>query len=202
MAKKKKVLSKKHHKENNKLMLILFIVLAFVLVIVYSSFKFEKKVSYTRDQLLSFVNSSMVTIPDTSFVVKLEDGKGEFSDSITEGTVTVSEPLYSVKGKSGYDVFAVMTYNTEGSGEFVDIAMFYVVKDKAVFKGSYPVGDRVVVDDITLASEKNKNSYTININYLGRTPDESMVDEPTEFETLSLEIEDHMIVTPLPEVEE
>lgn len=202
MAKKKKSLSKKHHRESNKLMLILFIVLAFVLVIVYSSFKFDKKVSYSREELVSFVNSSMVTVPDTSFAVSLTDGKGEFSDSVTEGTVKVSEPIYSVKTKAGYDVFAVMTYNTGGSGEFVDIAMFYVIKDKAVFRGSYPVGDRVVVDDITLASEKNKNSYTINVNYLDRTPEESMADEPTEFETLNFEVKDHMIVTPLSESEE
>lgn len=199
MAKKKKALSKKHHRENNKLMLILFIVLAFVLVIVYSTFKFDKKVSYSRDELISFVNSSTVSIPDSSFVVSLTDGKGEFSDTTIKGNVEVSEPIYAVRTKTGYDVFSVMTYNTGGSGEFVNVAIFYVGKDKAVFRGSYPVGDRVVVDDITTSSEKYDGGYNVDVNYFDRTQDDSMADEPTEFETLKLAVKDHMVVTPLPE---
>lgn len=196
MAKKKKVLSKKHHFESNKFLLVLLIFLSFILVMTYANINFKKEKSYSHEEIILSVNSSTVTIPDTSFAVALTDGKADFSDSLVEGSVVVSDPFYTVKNGEVYDVFAVMTYNTGGFGEFVNVALFQVVKGKAVFRGSYPVGDRVVVNDITKSSGDYEDGYAIDVNYMDRTPDESMADEPTDFKTLTLEIKNHMIVTP------
>jgi|SRR3989344_3558598 len=196
MAKKKKVLSKKHHFESNKFLLVLLIFLGFILVMTYANINFKKEKSYSHEEIISSVNSSTVTIPDTSFAVGLTDGKADFSDPLVEGSVVVSDPFYTVKNGEVYDVFAVMTYNTGGSGEFVNVALFQVVKGKAIFRGSYPVGDRVIVDDITKSLGEYEDGYAIDVNYVDRTADESMADEPTDFRTLTLEIKNHMIVTP------
>ena len=84
MAKKKKVLSKKHHFESNKFLLVLLIFLGFILVMTYANINFKKEKSYSHEEIISSVNSSTVTIPDTSFAVALTDGKADFSDSLKQ----------------------------------------------------------------------------------------------------------------------
>lgn len=198
MAKKKKTLSKKQHYENNKFLLILLIVLAFILVIVYASVDFKKQKSYSAEELRTSLNSSTVTIPDTSFAVTLEEGKAEFADNTLEGNVEISEPFYSVKNKTSYDAFAVMTYKTGESDEFVTIALFQVVKGKAIFRGSYPVGDRVEVNALSKSSGEYEDGYKIKVDYTDKNVDEAMVDDPTNSKSLTFEIKDHMIVAPPP----
>ena len=125
MAKKK--LSKKHHKENNRLLFLLFLVLSFVLIMAYMSMDFNKHKPYGKQDVIASINSSTVTIPDTSEVVSLVDGKANFSGDV-EGTVSLSDPYYSLKSGTTYDTFVVMTYNTGGSGEFVARSYVYYSK--------------------------------------------------------------------------
>lgn len=197
-ASKKKSLPKRHARDN-KLLILLFILLAFVLVMAYMSmdFKKSKHSTYSKEQTVAAVNSSTVTIPDTSFAVTLVNGTGEFSDDMVVGTVTLSEPYFSVKSGSGYDTFAVMTYNTGGSGEFVAVALFQTKNGKATYRGSYPVGDRVVVEDITKLSG-DKTNYVVNVNYLDREEDAPMTDAPTIQKTLTFNVDNHRITTPAP----
>ena len=197
-ARKKKVLPKKHHRENNKLLLILLIFLGFVLVIVYSSLDLKKDRSYSREEIISLVNSSMVTIPDSSFVVTFTDGKGEFSDDVANGDISISEPYYSVKSGKSYDSFAVMTHKTGDLEESVAIALFQLKNGKSIYRGSYPMGEGVVVGSISNGQETSDGGYIINVGYLDKSEEESMGDATTEQKFLSLTVKDHMIVTTEP----
>jgi len=192
---KKKTLSKKHHRENNKLMVILFLLLGFVLVMVYMTMDMKDSKKDARLSMISAVNSSTITIPDTSFAVALTDGKGEFSDSVTEGSVQISEPYYYVNSDGGQDAFAVMTYNTGGSGEFVAIALFQTKDGKAVYRGSYPVGDRVMVKEISKISGDQRN-YVISVNYMDRSEDQPLAEAPDSPKTLTFNVDSHRITTP------
>jgi hypothetical protein len=194
-ARKKKVLPKKHHRENNKFLLILLIFLGFVLVIVYSSLDLKKDRSYSREEIISLVNSSMVTIPDSSFVVTLIDGKGEFSDDVVSGDISISEPYYSVKSGKSYDSFAVMTYNMGDLEESVAIALFQLKNGKSIYRGSYPMGEGVVAGSISNGQETGDGGYIINVGYLDKIEGEPMTEVPIEQKILSFTVKDHMIVT-------
>ncbi len=196
MAKKKKKLSKKHHFESNKLLIILLLFLTFVLLIVYASAK-SKPRSISEKEIVGAVNSSMVKVPDTSFVVSLTDGKAEFSDSETQGNVSVSEPYYWVKTQDGYDVFSVMSYSTGGLEEFVNVALFQETKGKITYKGSFPIGDRVIVSGIEKESEGD-GEYMIKVNYLDRAEEDLMSDAPSLEKSTSFEVISHQIVIPAP----
>ena len=192
---KKKTLTKKYYRENNKLMVILFLLLGFALVMAYMSIDMKASKKNTRVDMISAVNSSTVTIPETSFAVTLVDGKGEFSDSTTEGFVQISEPYYSVNSDGGYDAFAVMTYSTGENGEFFAVALFQTKDGKAVYRGSYPVGERVGVKEISKISGDQRN-YVISVNYMDRSEDESMVKTPGIDKTLTFNVDSHRITTP------
>ncbi len=196
MSKKKKVLPKKHQRENNKLLVILFALLGFVLVLVYLSMDSHKSKVYSREEIISVVNSSMVRIPDTSFAVKLENGKAEFSDDNMQGNVMISEPYYSVKVGDGHDSFATMSYSTNDSGDLVSVAIFHIKKDKAIYKGSYLLGENVIVNSISTSVEPREDGYSIEVEYLEKSLEEEIVESDSiESETLILLIKDHMIVT-------
>ncbi len=194
---KKRKSTPKHHAKDNKLLVLLFILLAFILVLSYMSldFKAAKHNTSSKEKPIAAVNSSIVTIPDTSFAVTLIDGKGEFSDDVVEGTVSVSEPYFSVKSGSAYDTFAVMTYNTGGSGEFVAVALFQIKDGKATYRGSYPVGDRVKVENITKLSG-DKINYSISVSYLDREEGVPMAEAPTVQKTLAFNVDNHRITIP------
>ena len=137
----------------------------------------------------------MVTVPDSTFVVTLTDGKGEFSDDIVSGNINISEPYYSVKSGKSYDSFAVMTYNTGDLEESVAIALFQLKNGKSIYKGSYPVGEGVVVGSISNGQETGDGGYIINVGYLDKIEGEPMTEVPIEQKILSFTVKDHMIVT-------
>lgn len=175
-----------------------FVIGAFVVVfVVLGSLFFIKPYSstiLTDKQIASYVDSATVQIPDFDTDVTLTDGKG-VPDDEGSGYVNVTEPYFSVKtGNNVYDAFAVMEYNLGGSGVFTTVALFEVVDGHAVFKGSYPVGDRVPVTGITGPVQSDSGDYEVTVNYLEREPNQSMADAPTVFESVKLRVSNHEIM--------
>ena len=174
----------------------MLIFLGFVLVIVYNTIDFKKDRSYSREEIISAVNFSTVTIPNSSFAVGLTDGKGEFSDDVVKGSISISEPYYSVKSGKSYDSFAVMTYSKGDVEEFVAVALFQIKNGKAIYRGSYPIGGNAVVGSISNGQQTTGGGYIINVGYLDKIEEEVVGDATTEQKFLSLTVKDHMIIAP------
>lgn len=200
MAKKhvKKFSKKQMNKLKGGFSVMFFIIGAGVVIFVVIGYLFLAKPYspniLTKNQIAEYVSSATVTIPDVDTKVQLSNGKG-VPDSKGSGYVIVSTPYFSVKtGDNTYDVFTVMEYNLGGSGVFTTIALFEVIDGQSVFKGSYPVGDRVPVDEITGPIQENSGRYEIEISYKDRAENESMADMPTIPKVLKLQISNHEIV--------
>lgn len=133
----------------------------------------------TSSQISNIVNSSSVIVPDIDIRVPLQGGRGQFEKDESVGFVTISDPYFSVKTESGYDVYSVMVVNTGGSGEFVNVAQFKVVDGSAAYQNAYPVGDRVKVTEISGPVQSKDGNYKLTITYLDRTANAPMSDTPT-----------------------
>ena len=193
----KKLISKRILSSSKGGFSIMFFVLGAVVVvlIVAGYLLFNKPFTpniLTNSQIESYVMSSPVTIPDFDTEVKLSNGRG-FPNAEGSGYVIVAEPYFSVKTDTGYDVFAVMEYNLGGSGVFTTVALFQVKNDTATFKGSYPIGDRVPVDEITGPIQSDSGTYEIVVSYKDRAENESMADAPTVLKTATIKISNHEI---------
>lgn len=176
---------------------ILFFVLGAVVVvlIVVGHLLFNKPFTpniLTNSQIESYVMSSTVTIPDLDTNVKLSNGRG-VPDAEGSGYVIVTKPYFSVKTDTGFDVFAVMEYNLGGSGVFTTVVLFQIKNDTATFKGSYPIGDRVPVDEITGPIQSDSGNYEIVVSYTNRAENESMADAPTMLKNATIKISNHEI---------
>ncbi len=150
----------------------------------------------TSSQISSLVNTATVSIPEMNTEVLLQNGSGEFVVDGARGAVTVSEPYFSVKTDDGHDLYAVMTVNTGGSGEFVNVALFKNENGDVEYIGAYPMGDRVKVTEINGPIQSQNGEYTLTVDYLDRSPDAPMVEAPTIPKTKTIEIVSSNIVLP------
>lgn len=190
-----KKLSKKRDRVRSGGYAVMFFVLgAGVVALVVIGYLFLSKpytpVVLTSSQIQEYMGNASVTLPDSNTLVILKNGKGEAVIGDEAATVTIMPPYFSVKTDDGYDLFGVMVYNTGGSGEFTNIVHFHKGAEGVIFKGSYPVGDRVKVTNIIGQVQSKDDSYSLTVNYLGRTDGKPMSDAPTEKETLTLIIRD------------
>lgn len=133
----------------------------------------------TSSQISNLVSSSAVVIPDLDIRVPLQNGNGAFKIDDATGAVSVSEPYFSVKIDDSYDVYSVMTVNSGGSGEFVNIAQFKVIDGNAAYIDAYAIGDRVKVTEIIGPVQSNDGNYELTVGYLDRVADAPMSDTPT-----------------------
>lgn len=112
----------------------------------------------------------------------------------TSNSVALTEPYFLVKNADGNDLFATMVYNTGGSGTFVALALFQDMNDTPVMKGSFPIGDRVVVKSIKQLQLAQNGAYTLSITYLDRKAGEPMATTPTMEKVVEVSVKDHMFV--------
>lgn len=166
---------------------VVFVVLGYLLI----SRPYRPNI-LSNAEIESYLNSSIIQIPDSQTKIKLENGKG-IPDAENSGFVTVTKPYFSVKTSNGYDVFAVMEYNLGGSGVFTTVALFQIEKGEVIFKDSYPIGDRVPVDEITGPIQSDSGNYEIVASYTDRAENESMADAPTILKNATIKISNHEI---------
>lgn len=142
----------------------------------------------TSSQISSLVNSSAVIIPDIEIRVPLQNGNGGFKMDTATGAVSISKPYFSIRTGDSYDVYAVMTVNTGGSGEFVSIAQFKVTDGKAVYVDAYPIEDRIKVTEINGPIQSENGDYELTVNYLDRAADAPMSDAPTVSKNINIAV--------------
>lgn len=173
---------------------IISVLLASILVIIFVNIQSTTSSSERSELIKAAVNTSTLLIPDTSFTVTLRDGKADFSDEITQGSVQLSEPYVSVQTSEGIDTFSTMQYSTGGSGEFVAIALFHTIDGTTTFANAYVIGDRVTVQNIKKIAG-DKNVYTMQVEYLDRDENAPMSAEPTIKKSLTIQVDKHKIVS-------
>jgi hypothetical protein len=194
MARKMQSPKKSRFKKESSLPIIL-ILLAIAAVILFVNIKPNQEDEiYTSTQLEQAVNSSTLQVPSTTFRTTLENGKAEFSDEDANGYIMMSAPYFSIETSEGYDTFAVMNFNTGGSGEFVAIALFHTLENSTVYANSFDLGDRVTVENIEKISG-NKDVYEIRVDYLDKEENAPLVAEPTLKKSVTLQVDTHKITT-------
>jgi hypothetical protein len=192
---KKKTSNKKTKLRPESSLPIIFILLVIGFVILFVNInRSPENESYSPAQLKQSVNSTTLLIPETDFTVTLTEGKAEFLDKDVNGYITMSSPYFSIETSEGYDTFAVMTYNTGGSGEFVAIGLFHTIEDSTVYANSYVLGDRITVENIEKISG-DKDIYEIKVDYLDRDENTPMTAKPTVKKTVTLQVNTHKITT-------
>ena len=76
--------------------------------------------------------------------------------------------------------------------------MFTTQNNRSSYRGSYPIGDRVVVNSIG-SIEKADGGYDVSVSYLDHSVNQAMAETPTEKKTATFTVINHRIVTSQPE---
>lgn len=190
MSKKVPKKSKRSHRIYflSGILFVVVLVLGFLLVP-----KSHAPETLSNTQIAKLVNNSTVMVPDFNTTIQLTNGSG-VPDAEGSGYIELEEPYLAVKTPTGFDVLTVMNYNLGGSGVFATVALFQIENGQAVFKSSYPVGDRVPVTSIMGPLETSSGNYEVTVDFLSRTDQQPMSDAPTTPAQLHLKISDHKFV--------
>lgn len=144
----------------------------------------------TSSKISSLVSNATVTIPDLNTSSTLQNGKGQFTIDNSDGTVDLSGPYFSVKTSQGFDLYAIITVNSGGSGEFVYVALFKNTDGNVEYRGAYPIEDRVKVTAINGPVVSDSGVYELTVDYLGRDENEPMSSAPTVPKTVTIPIKE------------
>lgn len=131
------------------------------------------------EELLKY---SSMTIPETNIVVGWV-GKGntvEYQDGPMRGTAT-QLPQFTQKTADGTYV-AYVVINNGGSGDLFYLATFQAGETNFENRDSVFLGDRIDVQSLSV------NQQTAISNYLEHTPDQAMVEAPTQAVSRTFEV--------------
>lgn len=153
--------------------------------------------TYTEAEISSIKNklkSLKLTVPDSEVKLTLKDGESDFTtENDSDGFISLTEPtlvkeLYNEDQTAiiGGDVFAPFSVNTGGAGTFSYIVMFSYKNGVFTQKGSYYLGEGILVTD--LETESLTSGYTLSVQYLSRLPDEPLTEDPTHPKQTTLTI--------------
>lgn len=161
----------------------------------------------SNDALMALINNaSIIRVPNTGVDVSLYQGGSNFVDGAVSGHVSIDHILGKVPTDSGYDVFVDMTITTAGKTSIIHyVALFRNLGQAVVFTSAAPVGDRLILQNVTALLDKNvitkkpvsymtsSVGYTLNLSYLDRKNGESYAMTPTLPKTMSFSVKNHIV---------
>ena len=161
----------------------------------------------SNDALMALINNaSIIRVPNTGVDVSLYQGGSNFADGAVSGHVSIDHMLGKVPTDSGYDVFVDMTVTTTGKTSIIHyVALFRNLGQAVVFTSAAPVGDRLILQNVTALLDKNvitkkpvsymtsSVGYALNLSYLDRKNGESYATTPTLPKTMSFTVKNHIV---------
>lgn len=126
----------------------------------------------------SLIQHSEIVVPDTDIRVSLVDGRASYGTDRDGGDVFLSRVLGTVKvSEDMVHVFADIAVSSGGTGVFHYVGLFEVQQNNVQHRSSTFIGDRIMLEKVTLMSVF-KDSYTVEINFLGRDDEQVLAEEP------------------------
>lgn len=161
----------------------------------------------SNDTLMALINNaSIIRVPNTGVDVSLYQGGSNFVDGAVSGHVAVDHMLGKVPTDSGYDVFVDMSITTTGKTSITHyVALFRNLGQAVVFTSAVPIGDRLILQNITALLDKNATTktpvsymtssvgYTLSLTYLDRKNGENYSTTPSLSKTMSLTVKNHIV---------
>lgn len=140
-----------------------------------------------------------VVVPETVFVAVLDQetphaendfymGEYQNPNGPERGTVVVIEDK---EVETDFRIYVPIAVNRGGSGEFIYIALFSKTPNGLQHVSSYPIGDRVDIDEITVVSDDQ-----IVVSYKGHSGDQALYEDPTEDREVVIDIAQGAFVLP------
>lgn len=126
----------------------------------------------------SLIQNTKIIVPETDIRISVVDGRASYGTYTEGGDVFVSRVLGAVKvSEDVVHVFADIAVSSGGTGVFHYVGLFEVQQNNVQHRSSTFIGDRIMLEKVTLMSVF-KDSYTVEINFLGRDNEQALAEEP------------------------
>lgn len=126
----------------------------------------------------SLIQNTKIIVPETDIRISVVDGRASYGTYTEGGDVFVSRVLGAVKvSEDVVHVFADIAVSSGGTGVFHYVGLFEVQQNNVQHRSSTFIGDRIMLEKVTLMSVF-KDSYTVEINFLGRDDEQVLAEEP------------------------